>query len=773
MTFHGYEPGQSYHSVGDRVGAWQWQATKASGPGFLTYGRYSRGFLDGAFKATYTLSVDDNSTDDAVIAYIDVFDKLNSREIVRREIHRKEFNAPQSAQPFDLSFATLGRTKLEFRIFVFGNARIVHWATTIATEALLTGDAIFNATPKLIAKQLTGVATSSSNNQASEGAVNVFYTVFSAPTPGNYSARFGLLIDANPRNDLKVATLEVRNRSSDNVLATVDLKSGRFSTASRTQIFEVPFAYDGVGEVELRVYILGNAVVRPISTAVYRVSQLRYQGADAALSHQMGHAKGNAWVNDPGNGPGYLTYGPYTASVPPGITTATFNLAIDDNRSNNNIVAQIDAHDASTDRILARRVIKRMDFAAPSAQQEFDLVFELADVTSLEWRVFAFQSAELQHNSTIVRPDRLTMTALWNQRAHFEYRKRDVFNSNGSKDSATSSLNALDGIWYAFNREPASNLNPEQASKCERVGRGGLKVVVRKSSDRGATWSDPTEIVVPSESESAPDFCEIVDGSAYFDSESDTWHYLGQCLNQASYWNLCHYTREGSSPLGHFTSDSANPVVRGGQLWSEICGRDPRLCPTDMRDEGTPEIISKDSDGYFYVTFHGAEYAAINKGARGVARTLDFVNWQTKAPGLPGTPMLSIADCQRWNVSWDSDTCIGEGAAKILRSDNYYYMLAEAADMTLACKGGQTWIFGLYRNSILGASGTWQSYPSNPFITNKNVSPEGCALQYMNLIRDRGELFLEFSLYTPSFYFPNYIYQLVDGSPKSAVMHVE
>jgi hypothetical protein len=40
-----------------------------------------------------------------------------------------------------------------------------------------------------------------------------------------------------------------------------------------------------------------------------------------------------------------------------------------------------------------------------------------------------------------------------------------------------------------------------------------------------------------------------------------------------------------------------------------------------MVDEGTPEIVEKDSEGFFFVTFHGWD-AALDKSARGIAKTL-------------------------------------------------------------------------------------------------------------------------------------------------------
>jgi hypothetical protein len=66
--------------------------------------------------------------------------------------------------------------------------------------------------------------------------------------------------------------------------------------------------------------------------------------------------------------------------------------------------------------------------------------------------------------------------------------------------------------------------------------------------------------------------CAIVDGGAYFDEATTTWHYLGQCLARDDVWNMCHYTLQGEDPMaGNFNVNPHNPVVRSGQLWSSIC----------------------------------------------------------------------------------------------------------------------------------------------------------------------------------------------------------
>ncbi len=43
--------------------------------------------------------------------------------------------------------------------------------------------------------------------------------------------------------------------------------------------------------------------------------------------------------------------------------------------------------------------------------------------------------------------------------------------------------------------------------------------------------------------------------------------------------------------------NAANPVVKGGQLWSQICsGKNKHCSPNDTVDEGTPDIVMKGTD---------------------------------------------------------------------------------------------------------------------------------------------------------------------------------
>jgi hypothetical protein len=522
---------------------------------------------------------------------------------------------------------------------------------------------------------------------------------------------------------------------------------------------------------ELGSDVPGFGVHAASAGKIQRSIAFYYTGRDQRMNHRLGHSEGDSWVADAKHMAGFMTYGPRANYLPAGVTTAEFNLRVDDNQSNDAIVARLEAYDARSRKVLSQRIITRRDFAGTAAQG-FDIEFEIPENCLMEFRVYTFGNARLQQYFTKIIPEQVTLNALWDHSAHFEYFQRDQFLSESFHDGFTSSLIAIDGVWYAFNRMPETSPT-KRTSECNKAGRPPLKVVVRSSTDLGATWTNPTTIVTPSPTQQSADYCEVVDGSAFFDGQTDTWHYLGQCINATDKWNMCHYSLRGSTPTRNFVPDPINPVVLGGALWSEICRGTGKACPSTMQDEGTPQILQKDLDGFFYVTFHGANYGVPVTGARGVARTKDFEHWEVSGLNLPNDALLSIQDCMGWRITWAKGGCIGEGNARILRSGGYFYMLAEAADLGLTCQSGQQWVIGLLRNLSLGVSGSWQSFDSNPFIVNQHISPVGCALQYMNLIRDRGEIYLEVALYTPDREFPSYFYHLVDGRGNSDVLEIK
>lgn len=363
------------------------------------------------------------------------------------------------------------------------------------------------------------------------------------------------------------------------------------------------------------------------------------------------------------------------------------------------------------------------------------------------------------------------MQELWEGKASFEEIRRLQIQSNGPvaptvprptlMDSGTqvfamASVDPTSKTWYLFNREYF--YGAAQPANCPNDF-SPARIVVRASDDGGETWSDETVIAEPNV---AAGECEVVDGHAFFDVETNTWHYLAQVYvglvsseAPSNAWHLNHYTLAGRNPTAHFTADAANPVVRGGQLWSKICGFS-KACPAGTSEEGTPEISFK-ADGNYYVTFHGARGTGPVWGYRGIAKTKDFRRWLTGVedptdPYLSPGVLWSPQDCAIWNVRWSPRTgCIGGGHASALITPHYTYMLIESADLSLACTPRQNWVIGLVRAPSVSAdgkpqrfvaSGRWQQYSKNPLLDSRRQY--ACGIQYPRLFVDGSRVYLSY-----------------------------
>ena len=317
----------------------------------------------------------------------------------------------------------------------------------------------------------------------------------------------------------------------------------------------------------------------------------------------------------------------------------------------------------------------------------------------------------------------LTINDFWHGRAHFELISKSAFPEYGMRamNVGFHFVTRPGGVWYLFHREYNFAPRPEYCVA------DWARIVVRKSTNQGRNWTDAHVIATPSgpfpnsgnntAEPQAPDECALTDGAGYFDEKAETWHYLSQCNNRTRHWMLCHYSKKGADPLdgGLWVKNKANPVVVPGQLWSKICAGGiaaGKSCDGEhdgghgTHDEGTPEIVKTDAQGYHYVTFHGCNDGA-TRSARGVARTRDFVSWETDGDGLPGDAIFGQVDCNQWNVSggWANGTCIGGGEGSIVTAaDGYMYMLIEAPDISLGClRDGQNWVLGLLRSKTFSA----------------------------------------------------------------------
>lgn len=118
-----------------------------------------------------------------------------------------------------------------------------------------------------------------------------------------------------------------------------------------------------------------------------------------ALNHDVGRADAEGWsATTPLDPPGYLTFGPYEAGVIGGPKTATFRLQIDNVAAGSDVVARIDVHDATSNFVNVSREIRRNEFAAPFAYQDFALSFTSITTHAYEFRVYFTDAAYLRQD---------------------------------------------------------------------------------------------------------------------------------------------------------------------------------------------------------------------------------------------------------------------------------------------------------------------------------------------------------------------------------------
>jgi hypothetical protein len=337
-----------------------------------------------------------------------------------------------------------------------------------------------------------------------------------------------------------------------------------------------------------------------------------------------------------------------------------------------------------------------------------------------------------------------TLDDYWNGRAYFQFQNlakvpigsvQNLFQYDAEKQwigpfGGGNAVRVRNGIWYMFTAEYL----PNPPSYCNSGQGVSAQIVVRKSTDKGQTWSNKSKIIQTREG--TPNECLNVDGDAYFEESTKTWHFLYQCLARDNIWNLCHATRQSEDPMGEFVQNPANPVIRSRALWSQL------LPGQGIYDEGTPEIIEKVGE-YYYVTFHGFDGI---RGFRGLAKTKNFTQFEKVMDGS----IFDKVNCQNWNVAWDINGCVGGGAATTLKENGFYYMVIEAMDKNLICAEGQNWTFGIVRSNILNTK-NWANPADkfNPIITstkeldvryNKGFA---CAVQYARLFKDsNGDIYL-------------------------------
>jgi len=122
------------HSVGAANNG-NWTVTSGNS-GTMQYGPYTTSVNAGGINvATWSLMIDDNSSDNSAIAHIDVTDNVGQIVIAKADITRKQFTGANTLQTFSLPFtAPASPVGLEFRVGYSGNSTLTESLVSVGGQ---------------------------------------------------------------------------------------------------------------------------------------------------------------------------------------------------------------------------------------------------------------------------------------------------------------------------------------------------------------------------------------------------------------------------------------------------------------------------------------------------------------------------------------------------------------------------------------------------------------------------------------------------------------
>ncbi len=122
-----------------------------------------------------------------------------------------------------------------------------------------------------------------------------------------------------------------------------------------------------------------------------------------ALGHATGAADADGWAaNTADHAEGHMVYGPYVEDLAAGPQTASFQLLIDVVDAPDDVVATIDVFDATDERTLSTRDLRRAEFASNLEYQIFNLDWVQTAGHRMELRVYFHRRAYVRVRTVAV-----------------------------------------------------------------------------------------------------------------------------------------------------------------------------------------------------------------------------------------------------------------------------------------------------------------------------------------------------------------------------------
>ncbi|MCM3626089.1 hypothetical protein M3194_01750 [Paenibacillus glycanilyticus] len=242
-------------------------------------------------------------------------------------------------------------------------------------------------------------AASGSDWSANVSAHNAGYMLSgnydnTVPT-GRHTATFKMKIDSVTGTNDNVVTLDVRNNTTGQTLASVDVYRNQFKKSNAYQDFSLAFNNPSGSSLEFRAYYRDKATIGIDKvTVTKRIG--KYEAEGAVVGHAQGRVSGDGWQASPSlDGTGHMLYGPYDANVPVGSRTITYRLKVDNNTADNAAVAIIDVWDAASNSVVTQATVTRQQFTSANQYQDFSLSFNQTLNRNLEYRVWYADTATI------------------------------------------------------------------------------------------------------------------------------------------------------------------------------------------------------------------------------------------------------------------------------------------------------------------------------------------------------------------------------------------
>ncbi len=372
------------HNVGKAVdGIWTADSAVDSS-GYLSFGPYLNTLKQGVYSATWSLQINDNTTNNHNILRLEVYDVLTNNLISYRNITREEFIKPGVFQDFNVEFPEWGTERsLEFRCFWYGESQVKLKEILLINTSIIEGyqyDAVNDSIFGHNVGRKNGDFWTANITQDSAGFLS-FGPYETRLDPGEWTVVWTMMIDNNSINNDNVARVEIYDPDSNTFIAEKIISRKDFELASTLQDFKVSFKniYPG-SRLEYRFFWYDTAQISLKSICAYKQELVHYtykwNAQDSVISHRIGRPDELGWSATVGqDSPGYLSFGPYQSALPEGNWNARWYLKIDDIHASQEAVVRIEVYDVDSNAVLKYRDIGRQEFLRENQFQDFNINF--------------------------------------------------------------------------------------------------------------------------------------------------------------------------------------------------------------------------------------------------------------------------------------------------------------------------------------------------------------------------------------------------------------